>query len=90
MSKDYYLFENENGKTAYLAGVVDVLSDNLSLICDFAADFDSDIFYMKDNNLALLENSIKKRLYSYTVQHSRVTSKDIDKLNLKFEIINEK
>ena len=33
MSKEYCCFESESGETAFLAGVVDVLSDNLSLHC---------------------------------------------------------
>lgn len=32
MSKDYFLFESESGETAYMAGVVDVLSDKAILL----------------------------------------------------------
>ncbi len=87
MSKDYYLFENESGETAYLAGIVEVLSNNLSLVCDFGYSFEVDIFYMKDNDFNYLENSLKKRFYSYTSQGGRTTIKDIDKLNFKFDIL---
>ena len=40
MSREYWTFKGESGETAFLAGVVDVLSDTLSLVCDFTSAFD--------------------------------------------------
>lgn len=34
MSKDYWEFEDEKGDIAFLAGVVDVISDRLSLVVE--------------------------------------------------------
>ena len=55
MSKDYCGFENETGETGFLAGVIDVISDNLGMVLDFAEALDADIFYVKDNDISLLK-----------------------------------
>ncbi len=61
MSKDYCGFSNEDGETAFLAGVVDVLSDNLSMILDNTNALDADIFLVVDNNILIPQNS--KRIF---------------------------
>ena len=86
MSKDHFTFVNETGATAFLAGVVDVLSDNLNMILDFSYDLDSDIFYVKDNDLSLLNNSVKKRLLCYKQYYGGNISEE--KINtLDFQLI---
>lgn len=89
MSKDYYLFENESGKTSYLAGVVDVLSDNLTMLCDFGYAFEADIFFVENNDFSLLNNSIKKRLNAYNPFYGNNISKnDIDDLDFKLKAVD--
>ena len=65
MSKEYSCFEDESGKTAFLAGVVDILSDNLSLHCADFNDFDADVFYTPDQDVSQLTDAVKKRMRSY-------------------------
>ena len=76
MSKDYLTFANETGTTAFLAGVVDVLSDNLQMILDFSYSLDVDIFYVEGNDLSLLNDSLKKRLLCYKQYYGGNTSED--------------
>lgn len=91
MSKEYYAFKDEIGKTAFLAGVVDVMSDRLSRVCDFSYDFDADIFYIPDNDFSLLDNSVKKRLsvYNQYIENSCINQKDIDNIHFELEKIEE-
>lgn len=65
MSKEYCCFKSESGETAFLAGVVDVLSDNLSLHCAYSEDLDADIFYTPDQDLSQLTDAVKNRMRSY-------------------------
>lgn len=65
MSKESCCFEAESGKTAFLAGIVDVLSDNLSLHCVDFNDFDADVFYAPDQDISQLTDAVKKRMRSY-------------------------
>ncbi len=86
MSKEYWGFENEDGSTAFLAGVVDVLSDNLSLTCDYAVTLDADIFYVKDNDVSLLNDAVKKRLHYYNKRYGlKISEKKIDTIDFKLE-----
>ena len=61
MSKEY----NEPWDTAFLAGAVDVLSQRLDGIMDYPNNIAVDIFYVRDNNLSLLNDSVKERLKYY-------------------------
>ena len=65
MSKDHFLFVEERAETAYLAGAVDVLSDRLEMCCEYGNALDADVFYVKDNDLSVLDDAVKKRLHSY-------------------------
>ena len=86
MSKEYWGFENEDGSTAFLAGVVDVLSDNLSLACDYAVTLDADIFYVKEHDISLLNDSVKKRLHYYNKRYGlKIPKKKIDLIDFKLE-----
>ena len=82
MSKEYYCFENEKGDTGFLAGVVDVLSDNLSMLCDFRYTFDADIFHLENNDFSKLNDVIKKRLHYYNKRYGvNLPEEDIDNLD---------
>jgi len=88
MSKDYYLFENENGKTGFLAGAVDVLSDDLQMILNYTEAFDADVFYVPDNNLSLLNDSVKKRMLEYKNKYSLPVSEvKINSIDFQLEEI---
>lgn len=65
MSKDYFCFESESGKISFLAGVIDVLSDNLSIHCNDFNTMDADIFYIPNQDISLLNDAVKKRVHSY-------------------------
>lgn len=89
MSRDYWLFEGENPETAYMAGVVDVLGDNLSMVCDFPYTLDVDIFFVKDNDLSALDSTIKKRLHAYNEKEGHQISPDkIDALDFHLEKVD--
>lgn len=84
MSKEYWGFENETGDTGFLAGVVDVLFDNLSMLCDFRYAFDADIFYLEDNDVSKLNDVIKSRLHYYNKRYGvNLPDEDIDNLNFR-------
>ncbi len=86
MSKDYWLFEKETGDIGFLAGVVDVLSDNLGMLLDYAYALDADVFFVKDNDMSLLNDSVKKRLHYYNIRYGlHISEKEIDALD--FELI---
>lgn len=87
MSKDYWSFENEKGDIAFLAGVVDVISDRLSLLCDYAYTLDADIFPLENNDITLLNDSVKKRLHHYNEQcgGNNVSKEEIDSLDFHLE-----
>ena len=88
MSKDYCGFENETGETGFLAGVVDVISDKLGMVLDFAEALDADIFYVKDNDISLLNDSVKKRLHHYNQKYScNVPEEKIDALDFQLKEI---
>jgi len=89
MSKDYCGFENETGETGFLAGIVDVLSDNLGMILDYSYALDADIFYVKDNDISLLNDSVKKRLHDYKQKYGlTVPEEKIDILDFQLKEIN--
>lgn len=84
MSKEYWGFENETGDTGFLAGVVDVLSDNLS--CDYGYSFDADIFYLENNDFSKLNGVIKKRLHYYNKRYGvNLPEENIDNLDFILE-----
>ncbi len=84
MSKEYYHFENEKGDISFLAGVVDVISDYLEMALDFAYALEADIFYVKDNNIALLDNAIKTRLHNYNQElRYNIPKEKIDRLHFQ-------
>ena len=86
MSKEYWGFEKETGGTGFLAGVVDVLSDNLEMLLDFHYAMDADIFYIKDNDISLLNRSVKKRLHYYNEKYGCKIEKDkINSINFEFD-----
>ena len=86
MSKDHLTFVNETGETAFLAGVVDVLSDNLQMVLDFSYAIDVDIFRVENNDLSHLNDSVKKRLlyynkYYYDGLNNNISEDRINALN---------
>lgn len=86
MSKEYYGFEKETGGTGFLAGVVDILSDNLGILLDFPYAMDADIFYVKDNDISLLNDAVKKRLHYYNEVYGCKFKKDkIDSINFDLD-----
>lgn len=86
MSKDYFLFESESGETAYMAGVVDVLSDKLAMHCKFPYALEADIFYIKDNDMSSLNETVKKRLHTYNEKEGHnIPVEKIDKINLQLK-----
>ena len=74
MSKEYWGFDTEKEQTGFLAGVVDVLSDELSLSCREFTTLDADIFFIEDGDISKLEESFKKRLLSYMRCYSYYTA----------------
>ena len=91
MSKEYFCFEEEDGKTAFLCGVIDVLSDDLEMYLDFGSALDADVFYIKNNATGLLDDAVKKRLNKYnecnlTEQQDRLKIK-IDAVKFELEKI---
>ncbi len=91
MSREYWTLKGESGETAFLAGVVDVLSDTLSLVCDFTSAFNADIFYIPGNDLALLDDTVKRRLniYHRYQENSYVKQSDIDRIHFDLEKTEE-
>lgn len=86
MSKEYWGFEQETGETGFLAGVVDVLSDNLGMLLDSPYAMDADIFYVKDNDISLLNYAVKKRLHHYNEIYDCKFEKDeIDSINFDLD-----
>jgi hypothetical protein len=86
MSKDYCGFVNEDSKTAFLSGVVDVLGGNLSMICDFPHTLETDIFYIKDGDVSLINSSMKNRLHSYNEQYGlNIPYEKIESLDIILE-----
>lgn len=86
MSKEYWGFEKETGGTGFLAGVVDVLSDNLGMLLDFPYAMEADIFYVKDNDISLLNDAVKNRLHYYNERYDCKIEKDeIDSINFDLD-----
>ena len=86
MSKDYFLFESESGETAYMAGVVDVLSDNLGLCCKYGNALEADLFYVKDNDISLLNDAVKKILHIYNEKEGHnIPIEKIDKIDFQLK-----
>lgn len=91
MSKDYFLFESESGETAYMAGVVDVLSDNLGLCCKYGNALEADLFYVKDNDISLLNDAVKKRLHIYNEKEGHnIPIEKIDKIDFQLQCVHIK
>lgn len=89
MSKEYWSFEKETGETAFLAGVVDVLSDNLEMLLDFGYAMDIDIFHIKDNDISLLNNSVKNRLHFYNEKDGcKIEKNKIDSISFELDKYN--
>lgn len=86
MSKEYWKFENEKGDIAFLAGVVDVISDRLSLLCDYAYALDADIFPLESNNVESLNYLVKKRLHNYKEQIGGFSASDEEIDSLDFQL----
>ena len=88
MSKEYYGFENARGETGFLAGVVDVISDELGMVLDFGYALDADIFYIKDNDTMLLNDSVKRRMHCYNQRYGcNIPVEEIDSIDLKLDEI---
>lgn len=88
MSKEYWGFENEKGDTAFLAGVVDVLTNNLPH-CDCGYTFEADIFQVEDNDISHINDTIKKRLHYYNKRYGgNLTVEYIDGLDLQLQKLN--
>ncbi|MDE6781637.1 MAG: hypothetical protein K2J40_09285 [Ruminococcus sp.] len=88
MSKEYWGFENENGDTGFLAGVVDVLTDNLPC-CDFEYTLDADIFPVENNDISHINDTVKKRLHYYNRRYGiNLPDEYIEGLHLKLEKVN--
>ncbi|MDE6025121.1 MAG: hypothetical protein K2G45_06700 [Lachnospiraceae bacterium] len=85
MSKDYYEFEKENGDVGFLAGVVDVLSDNLSMMCDSVYAMEADIFFAENNDFSALSRAVQNRFRSYNNSDFRVDDEQIDAINFSSE-----
>ena len=87
MSKEYWGFSAEDGETAFLAGVVDVLSDELSLHIEYPQHLDADIFYVEDNDISKLNEAVKARMHTYKDRYGcdQVTHEDIDSINFDLE-----
>ena len=68
MCKEYLTIENEPWETAFLSGAVDVLAERLDDILDYPNDIAADVFYVKDNDMSLLNDTVKKRLRYYCRQ----------------------
>ncbi len=86
MCKEYWGFEQETGGTGFLAGVVDVLSANLGMLLDFPYAMEADIFYVKDNDVSLLNSAVKKRLHYYKEKYGCKTETDeINSLNFELD-----
>lgn len=85
MSKYYNEFENENGDVGFLAGVVDILSEELSMMCDFPYTMEADIFFAKNNDFSALSWAVRSRFYSFNIADMRVDNKQIDAINFSSE-----
>ncbi|MBR1445401.1 MAG: hypothetical protein IJ583_17915 [Firmicutes bacterium] len=88
MSKDHYGFENERGETGFLAGVVDVISDELEMVLDFGYSLDADIFCIRNNDMTLLNDSVKRRLHCYNQRYGcNIPKEKIDSIDFKLDEI---
>ncbi|MDE6520742.1 MAG: hypothetical protein K2K91_09875 [Ruminococcus sp.] len=86
MSKEYWGFEKETGGTGFLAGVVDVLSDNLEMLLDFPYAMEADIFYVKDNDISLLNDAVKNRLHYYNERYGcKIEKNEIDSIDFDLD-----
>lgn len=85
MSKEYFEFENENGDVGFLAGVVDVLSDELTMMCDYSYAMEADIFFAENNDFSALSRAVQNRFRSYNDSDFRVDDEQIDAINFSLE-----
>lgn len=91
MSKEYRTFHEETGETAFLAGIVDALSDALSLVCNYGFAVNADIFYTPDHDLTALDDAIKNRLKAYNQyeMNFHIKQSDIEEIHLELEKLEE-
>lgn len=80
MSKEYWNYRDEDGETAYLAGALDVLSDRLSMYFDSHYTMDADIFRIRNNDISLLGDAVRRRLHSFLPEGIHLTGEEIDRL----------
>lgn len=86
MSKEIWDFEGENGSSAYIAGVVDVLSDRLCMVCDYGYAFEADIIAMDMEKNNHFSEAVKERLRKYKSMHcSKNWEENISKLDFSLE-----
>lgn len=88
MSKEYYQFKNEKGDTAFLIGLVDYISDRLTLACDYGYSLDVDIFPVPNNDLSLLSDVVKKRIHLYSEQVGNIDEDKINTINFNLKRID--
>lgn len=88
MSKEYYQFENEKGDVAFLIGLVDAISDRLSLVCDYGYDVEADIFPLPDNDISMLNNIVRKRMNLYAEQEGNYNIEKINQIDFKLTQID--
>lgn len=86
MSKDHLTIENEPWTAAFHAGIVDVLSKRLDSILDYPNNVYADVFYVKENDLSLLNDSVKKRLLYYVQEYGcEISEESIDAMNFQLK-----
>ena len=84
MSKDLYNIESEPREAAFYSGALDVLAMRVEKLFDYGDSVDADIFYVRDNDLSLLNDSVKTRLkYYMRGTASPDDLDDIDSLDFK-------
>ena len=97
MSKEYEMLEGVEGKTAYLIGVTDGIRDNTINSPNnttYPYDFDSDVFFIGENNNVDIIDAVKERLIKYQKSEfcpSYGTSEEqLNKIgNLRFDLIKD-
>lgn len=85
MSKEYLTIENEPWEAAFYTGAADVLSKRLDGILDYSDNVGSDVFYVKENDLSLLNDVVKKRLLYYVQQGDEAMEDEINALNFQLK-----
>lgn len=83
--KHIFHIKNEKGDVAFLIGLVDVISDKLSLVCDFGYTLDADIFPLPDNDVSRLNDIVKKRMHIYKEQLENYDADKIDQIDFSLK-----